>query len=351
MAQKDSLSEELKLSIVNYLSGRWDECDSTFLYGWLDESADHRKLFGDLVDLWECGRLARAEDDFDAGQAWQRLESQMEIRSPYAGRFSWFGQVARYAAVFLLAVFIGALGYSWLGGHVWPGSSQTFEYTVPYGSKTSMKLLDGSVVWLNAGTTLKYNQGFGSCNRDLELTGEAYFEVARNKRLPFVVKTKDVSVQALGTKFNVKAYPEETSVEAVLLEGSIEVRDQGPGEGKKVLLSPSQKATYRRGDNTLRVSGIENASEVSWFREKWVIKNTRLEELARVLERRYNITVSFADEAIKDYEFGGTIKEETIEQVLTAISYSAPLKYTIINRDVSLSIDKTKLGRYEQILK
>jgi len=209
---------------------------------------------------------------------------------------------------------------------------------------------DGSGIWINAGSVIKYDQGFGSTNRNLQLSGEAYFEVAKKKDLPFVVRAKGISVKALGTKFNVKAYPEETNIETILLEGRVEVQDM-KNKNEKILLKPNQKAGYSTIENDFSVSAIEDNSEISWYREKWIIRNMNMLQFTKLLERRYNIDFEFEDERIKTYEFGGTIKDETLEQVLTAITYSAPIKYTLKNKHVNLSIDESKLNEYDTLLK
>ena len=350
MTQKNNLSEEIKISIINYLSGNRDECDSTLLTTWLEESEENSRLFGQLVDLWEAGQISRREKDFDVDKAWARLEPKMGSKK---NPFLFFRQIGRYAAVFVVALFIGGLAYSLLQTHFNAGlsSSNWVEYTAPYGSKTNLKLTDGSFVWLNAGTTLKVDPQFGTRNRNIQLEGEACFEVAKNKKLPLVVTAKEISVTALGTKFNVKAYPDEAAVQTILLEGSVRLQKQGGTPKSGLLLKPGQKAVFNPSDNKFAVLDSPDAYEVSWTTDKWVIKNTTLGELSRLLERRYNIDFTFNDERIKNYEFGGTIKDETIEQVLTAISYSAPLSYKIINNHVSLSIDATKLKNYETLLR
>jgi len=353
MAQKKSIPEELKINIINYLSGKWEECDSKLLTAWLEESEENRRLFGQLTDFWEADRMMRRENDFDTDKAWNRLELKMDSRPAILKRFYGFSQITQYAAILVLGLLLGSLAYSFYRNQADADftASNLIEYTVPRGSKTSLKLLDGSVVRLNAGTIIKYNQEFGKQNRDIELSGEAFFEVAKSKDLPFVVNAKHVLVQALGTKFNVKAYPEEKTVETILLEGSVKLEQSGSDSHERLILKPDQKAVFNSENNNFLVSAIDNASEVSWFTDKWVIKNTKLGEFAKLLERRYNIVITFDDDRIRNYEFGGTIKEETIEQVLTAITYSAPLKYQIINKQVTLFLDENKVGQYNNLLK
>ncbi len=349
MAPKDILSNEVKISIINYLSGEWKECDTGILNAWLEEDEENSHLFGQLVDLWEADKMVMREKNFDPEKAWVRLEPKMGKTD---NKISLIQLFSRYAAVFILAFFLGSVTYLYIGTHLRPGvSHKLVEYTAPYGSRTNLKMADGTTVWLNVGTTLKYGQGFGTSDRNVELSGEAYFEVAKNKKLPFRVITKNICITALGTKFNVKAYPEEKTVETILLEGSVKLSTGKVKKKPDVVLVPNQKAIFDLQENRFNTVEVSDASEISWTTDKWVIKNTKLGEFSKLLARRYNINFTFSDERIKDYEFGGVIKDETIEQLLTAISYSAPVKYKIVNNHVTLSIDENKVDQYKTLLK
>ncbi len=353
MAQKESISKEIKINIINYLCGRWDECDSNLLNAWLEESCENRHLFGQLVHLWAADQIIRHEKNFDQNKAWTRLEAGLDRKTPVRSRFNRFGQVFRYAAILILAVLAGGIGYHLLQRYTGNivSSDSLSEYSTPYGSKTSLRLPDGSLVRLNAGTTLKYNQEFGIRNRKINLSGEAYFEVAKNKKLPFIVEAKEVSVMALGTEFNVKAYAEEKVIETILVEGSVKIQNKMKEKNKDFLLHPGQKAMLYTDRPEFFVSPVADNSDVSWTTDVWIIRNTKLNALATLLKRRYDVNFKFEDERIKDYEFGGTIKDETIEQVLTAITYSAPVNYKIINNQVILSINEKNLNKYQTLFK
>lgn len=353
MTPDNPMPENVKISIINYLSGKWDECNSSILTSWLEESTENQQLFRELIDLWEAENSIKLEKHFDTEQAWNQIAPKLSTGNAFERYLPGLKQLTRYAAVFVFALFVGGLGYSWMQKNTESATtpSAVVEYTAPYGSKTHLKLLDGSLVRLNAGTTLKYNNGFGSRNRDIELNGEAYFEVAKNKKLPFNVKVREVLVTALGTKFNVKAYLEEETIETILLEGSVKVQRIHPGKTESLLLNPNHKAVFNMENNRFTVSPIENTSEVSWISNKWIIKNMRLEDFTKLMGRRYNVVFTFEEDQIKNYELGGTIMDETIEQVLTAITYSAPVKYKIVNNQISLSIDNNKLKTYKLLLK
>ncbi len=347
----EAISDNVKIAIVNYLSGEWEKCDSLILTGWLSESPDHQEQFRQLVNLWELDQINRHEKDFNPDRAWIRLKSEMKPKTSFMNRFTQFNYLKKYAAVIILTIVVGTVGYLLQKGIAKDHPSGVVEYTVPYGSKTHIRMPDGSGVWINAGSVIKYDQGFGSTNRNLQLSGEAYFEVAKQRELPFIVQAKGISVTAVGTKFNVKAYPEEVNIETILLEGRVEVLDMTNNGYEKILLKPNQKAGYSTIENNFSVSAVEDNSEVSWYLEKWVIRDMSMLKFTKLLERRYNIDFEFEDERIKTYEFGGTIKDETLEQVLTAITYSAPIKYSLKNKHVKLSIDENKLNKYDTLLK
>ncbi len=354
MTQEKFIFDEIKINIINYLNGNWAECNSSVLQEWLNEKEENRSLFMQLVSVWEADKILRKEKDFNVDNAWIRLEGKLssetrDSRSIYPH----LKTILKYAAIFILVLLVGKLSRIYLNN-----SSKTelianniVEYTVPYGSKTNLKLPDNSEINLNAGTKIRYNQGFGIKNREIELSGEAFFSVAHNKNLPFIVKVKNLSVKALGTKFNVKAYPEEHIVSAILLEGSIKIEKTDFSSSKNFVLKPNQKLSFNKTINDFTISTIDNTSEVSWISDKWVINNIKFYELAKLLERRYNVVINFYDNRIKDYEFGGTIKDETVEQVLSALSYSAPIKYEINDKQVTLFIDESKVDQYKKLLK
>lgn len=352
MAQEKSISEELKIAIINYLSGRWNDCDSSLLKVWLEENDENSQLFGQLVDLWEADKIFRKEKEFDIDKAWNKLESQIDSRKSIIKDLSAFKKGLQYAAILIFVLFLGGV----VSTHFSNQANTQFkaenliEYSVPYGSKTNLKLPDGTLIRLNAGTTIKYNQGYGIRNRDVLLSGEAFFQVFKNKKLPFIVNAKNISIQALGTKFNVKAYSDEKTVETTLLEGSVKLKNSQNKMFQNIVLEPNQKALFDPNDDHFIVSAITNNSDISWASDKWVVKNTKLDALAKLLMRRYNVIVKFDDDRIKNYEFGGTIKNETIEQVLSALTYSSPIKYKIINNEVTLFIDESKVNQYNKIL-
>ncbi|NJK95364.1 MAG: FecR family protein [Bacteroidales bacterium] len=251
----------------------------------------------------------------------------------------------------------------------------TTEYNVPKGSKSSLKLPDGTIVWLNAGSKLTYTDDFNQNERNVYLTGEAYFNVVTNKEKPFRVHTSELLIRALGTRFNVKAYPEERIITTTLEEGIIDVqvlKKNENGVNRQIKIKPHEKLVFFKdgyADSlslprpkeelkkiSFAVKNIRVESEVntelytSWKSDKWIIEGLTLKCLAPMLERRYNINIHFNNDGLEQYKFSGILQNETIEQIMDALRYTAPLRYSIVKDSVYLKLDHSVKQNFERII-
>ncbi len=167
---------------------------------------------------------------------------------------------------------------------------------VPYGNRSVITLADGSVVWLNAGSQLIYPSDFVGKKREVFLRGEAFFSVAKNKKHPFIVKTEDVKISVLGTKFNVSAYPEDYSVKTVLAEGSVKLnRTDATIFERDLKLVPGQMANYNKNEHNIEVADVNVETYTLWTQGLLNFVNTDLTDIVRQLERYYNITFEYED--------------------------------------------------------
>jgi ferric-dicitrate binding protein FerR (iron transport regulator) len=191
----------------------------------------------------------------------------------------------------------------------------TNELVVPYGSKSILTLPDGTKLWVNSGSKLSYQSDFAKSNRNIYLEGEAYFEVAKNKKLPFIVHTGNVHIRALGTAFNVKAYPEEKKIETTLVHGLLKIDKKGLKE--PIILNPKQKVIIMEEDRMplaetkvsstkqehkpmpksaapipakiLLSASSNTGKEICWTQNKLIFEKEPLESLTVMLSRRYNV--------------------------------------------------------------
>ncbi|WP_372775429.1 FecR family protein [Mangrovibacterium sp.] len=165
---------------------------------------------------------------------------------------------------------------------------------IPYGSRSTITLADGTKVWLNAGSRLVYPSRFTDKTREVFLVGEALFDVGHDKDHPFIVKTKDLSVKVLGTKFNVTAYPEDQSIQTVLAHGSVELIKSKAGLfDRPVLLEPGQMGFWSKENNETIVSQVDVSSYTLWAEGLFSFADADLSRVVKKLERFYNIQFKY----------------------------------------------------------
>ncbi len=221
------------------------------------------------------------------------------------------------------------------------------EVEAPAGSRMQFELGDGTKVWLNHGSKLKYPYRFTGKNREVHLTGEAYFVVAQHKGIPFIVETEHLEVKATGTTFNVSAYPDDYSVETTLVEGKVVLYKRNSNQ-KIRSLSPSECLKFDSEKNTsiLETGSIEKYT--AWKDGLLVFKNDPIENIAKKLARWYNIDVEIIDERAKNYTITATFDQETLPQVLELMALPTPVDYKLIPReklpDGSFSKQKVLIG-------
>jgi transmembrane sensor len=272
-------------------------------------------------------------------------------------------QSVSIAAIFCIAFFLGNISnpnHNAIRTEQQILSTQV-EIIAPLGARSEVKLNDGTVVLLNAGSSLKYYTDYNIANRNLELEGEAYFKVAKNINLPLVVNAGNINIKATGTEFNVKAYTDEGIIETTLVNGEVEISHKGNKDNKQILvLKPSQKAIYAEQSDQLTLEKIKeiepqaiktvkiSASNLlvssktdveqvtAWTKNKLIIRSENLESLCIKLQRKYNVTFVFRDEEIKKHRFSGVLLDETLQQVMDVIKLTAPVDYIIDRKIVFL---------------
>lgn len=225
--------------------------------------------------------------------------------------------------------------------------NSVLEFSTAKGEKKTFFLPDNTKLYLGAGSTLRMEKGFGKNNRSVYLSGEALFDVAHSKDLPFIVHCDKYDVKVLGTLFNVKAYPEDELSETSLIRGKVEISLKN--DSKKIILKPDQKAVIsNKADNLVlennkQKSGQTNekitvsplshsttdsaAVEIAWTRGRLEIVNESFEQIRNKLERWYNVKIIFADEEASRYMFTATFADENIGQVFKALQYSYHFTY------------------------
>ncbi|MGV3685791.1 MAG: FecR family protein [Daejeonella sp.] len=195
----------------------------------------------------------------------------------------------------------------------------------PYGGQYQVNLPDGSRVWLNSASSLKYPVHFSGNERKVEITGEAYFEVARNPAMPFRVKNEGQTIEVLGTHFNVMSYPGESTINTTLLEGSVKVFSS---KGSK-LLTPGQQA--RNGNGGIDVVTVDTEEVIAWKNGFFIFKSEDAQSIMRQISRWYDVDIEIQGD-ISRKNFGGRIsRSRNISEVLEVLESTGSIKFKIIN--------------------
>ncbi|MDT7828266.1 DUF4974 domain-containing protein [Pricia sp. S334] len=208
---------------------------------------------------------------------------------------------------------------------------------VPYGKRFDVVLSDGTHVFLNSGTSLRYPVQFlKGFDRTVFLTGEAYFDVAKDREHPFTVHADELDIEVLGTQFNVSHYPEDTNINTVLVEGSVELHKKtGDAEnGEGILLEPGFKAEWRKAGNDIAIENVDTDMYTAWVQGKLVFRNTSLWKIRQALERKYNVTIKNRNKDLEGQLFDASFDIETIEEVLESFNKSYAIEYKIEDNKV-----------------
>jgi len=248
----------------------------------------------------------------------------------------------------------------------WSGSIRSEKKSAPLasgnsvstknGSKSKLQLPDGTQVWLNSGSNISYESAFGDATRQVRLTGEAFFDVAKDNARPFIIHTATVDIKVLGTAFNVRSYPEEKATETSLIRGAVEITLKANTD-KKIFLKPNEKLIVSNDSSWLEKDSVRKddtrkkptvmtltqvhhldkdsvASEVLWTKNKLVFDGETLGEVALKLERWYGVRVIIQGDELKNTEYTGVFNDDNLTDVLYALQLSGNFKYVVRKNEV-----------------
>ncbi|WP_418542747.1 FecR family protein [Parabacteroides goldsteinii] len=195
---------------------------------------------------------------------------------------------------------------------------------VGHGQKSDISLPDGTIVYLNADSKLRYGSHFNGKQRQVELTGEAYFDVAKDAQSPFIVKAGDIQVRALGTSFNVHAYPDDENITTYLAEGSVIVSSPD----QSLHLSPGEVAVYSLADTRMTKKQEEDDRLfIAWMNNEMVFNDEPILNIIKLLERNYNVKFEIKSDKLNSITFTGTLKNASLQSTLYALQFTSSVSY------------------------
>lgn len=319
---------KLQHYIKYFLKGKLSQQHEKELLAWIKQSEDNRKQF--LQEQQRLSREITVKDDKTINIRWRQLNQKIE-QEEGTDRRQLIYRIAAVAAAFVAGIVLTVL-FSEVKQTFTDQSAQIQNITVPYGARTSTTLPDGSKVWLNAGTTLSFPAGFGE-SRPVTLSGEAFFEVVENSR-PFIVKTVYGELEVKGTSFNIKAYENE-NLQATLVEGAVLLRDNAAK--KEVTLRPGQHAELR--NQNFSVENVDTELYTSWTDGKIIFRKAPMFEVAKRLERWYNVKIIMGnDPRLKKIWYSGTLEMESFSEVLELLEVTASIEFFYNEKERTITI-------------
>ena len=333
--------------IIGYLTNSLTPEEMQSLQNWLNVSEENREYFSDMQEVWIAASDEADEQHFDKERAYQLfLEHTESLVRPSLKRKAFTISPWIYVAAMVVIVFFcGTIAFQ-SGKRVLQNQLTQITVEAPYGSKTKLYLPDGTLVWLNAGSKMSYAQDFGINERSLNLSGEAYFEVAKNPEKRFIVSTSHQSqIEVLGTHFNIEAYEKDDKVLATLVEGKIGFIFTQDNVSKKVLMDPGQKLVYDSRDCKVQLYATSGESEIAWKEGKIIFRNTPLEEGLRMLEKRYNVEFIIKNDRLKGDSFTGTFTNQRLERILEYFQLSSQIRWRYLDSP-DIKDEKSKIEIY-----
>lgn len=313
-------------TILKYLKGEASLEERKEVLSWINESSENKEEFAKLKKIWVLTEKASENEDV-AYKDFRRLAEKEKLKSRYI-------RIIARAAVFILLIGIGGvLSYLFFTN---PNSEQEIyqaSYSVksPLGQMTELELPDGTLVLLNSGSKIMYNADFSQGRREIFLEGEAFFDVKEDTEHPFFVKSLVLDIRVYGTSFNVEAYPDDETFSTTLVEGSVSVLDK---TGKEIaLLKPGENASLAKNENKLVVQRVNTEIYTSWREGFVTFRNEKLKDIAKLIERWYNVKIIIRNEELgNDKYFGTILKNKPIDQILEVLKLTTTLEYEIVPR-------------------
>ncbi|MDX9882223.1 MAG: DUF4974 domain-containing protein [Prolixibacteraceae bacterium] len=330
----EKIQNQIEDLFPGYFSGEISEKERQAIDDWKNLSAENQKAFHEMAAVWESGAILRQMEQFNSQEALSQVNSRLNMKPKTS--LLW-PKLQRIAAILLLPllVYSGYLTITRFGGQKNGHAEAAWqEVKTGTGMVSELVLPDGTHVWLNAESRLSYPLNFDG-TREVNLSGEAFFDVPEDTELPFVVITGTINVEVFGTSFNVTNYPDEDMTGVVLKTGKVGLFS-GEYRNKKELgaLLPNQQALFKRSSKKLFVNDVSMEKYTAWKDGVLMFADDPMDEVARKLSRWFNVEFVLESDELKGYVYKATFRDETLPQILGLLTISAPIEYKIIPRGI-----------------
>lgn len=322
--------------IIRYLENRCSEEDFVLINEWMKESDENAGELFRMEEIYQLGKFPFEEENLVA-RAERRLGRRLEQENQKKQEVFKLRSVLRYAAA-IVGVMVLAAGLAyWFRNK----AEELVVASAAHGQVREMLLPDGTKVWLNQSSVLKYPRAFEGKERHVYLDGEAYFEVARNHEKPFMVKSPAMDVRVLGTSFNIKCRPDNSFAETTLIEGEVEVKDKS--DKGRITLLPGQKAVLNRVTGRMQVKQVDPKMEIVWHNDLIPFEKSSIFQIVAALERFYGVKIILSPDVDSTNTYSGVLKKkDNIESVLNSLRNSIPFNYKKVDDNNIFISSETK---------
>ncbi len=325
------------VAIANILSDEATPEEKQIFDKWISSNNKNKAYFNDLKIIWNKSGTLSEYDLIDVNTAKEKVKRKIKIQDN--NKFFISRKLLKVASVFVFAFIIIWLTYAIFE----KASNKHFQYiesVTKNGEKAQVVLSDGTKIWINSGSILKYPDVFTGKNREVFLEGEAFFDVSHNKNKPFIITTSLIQIEVLGTKFNISSYPDDETIETTLVAGTVKITSKNikSKSGKEnYILKPNEKATFLKNDNTVIIDEVITKYYTSWKDGSLFFNNETFEKIAKRLERWYDLEIELTNSELKYNKYTCVVdKDKTIEHVLNLLNICTPIEYSIKGKTITI---------------
>lgn len=335
-------TEQWESKLLDYFSGTLPLSEQQEVEEWIGQSEEHQKMARDVRYIYLATDVLNDIKRINAPKALRETKKkiQKQKRIPFVVRFQ------QVAAILILPLLLGTLYLTTKQEAV-----KYVEVRTNPGMITSVELPDGTQVWLNSRSCLKYPQTFRGDTREVELNGEAYFSVKKDKSKRFVVSTPyDVKAEVLGTEFNLEAYKGQGKATTTLVSGSVKLRflDE-ESEQRSILMKPDEEVSYDEATGNIDVSKPYIATQIAWKDGLVIFRNTPFEQALSILGKRFNVAFIVKNNALYRNSFTGTFDGQHLSLILEHFRLASDINYHFIDPDTKTqtqAMEKTVVELY-----
>lgn len=355
--------------IIRFLQDDATREEKSMLESWLKESKENRDEFESIRKTWDLTSRLNQIRSFDVVAARKKIKRMIpEFRKSKSVLYYW----QKIAAIIIIPLMIAATGYFYFFSKRLDDKTLQQTITSSFGTRNQLSLPDGTEVWLNSGSEIRFPSKFIGNKREVFLEGEAFFDVAIDKLRPFYVNLGEMSVKAVGTSFNIAAYKKDNIFETTVVSGEILLVKRRQARKDIVLykMEPNQHTVYDKSMKKITCYEVESLPEddaddigviksidiepiprkvdkfenkyISWINGKLIFRNDPMDEVVKRLGRWYNVDIQLQDTILYDFRYTATFIDETLEQVLDLLKLSAPMEYSITERTINKDNSYTK---------